>query len=251
MMVDTPTDTVSLDVAYRAVLDAVRSGELSERRIDRSVARVIALKRRRGLFARPFVSPRRAPARLGTRAHRAAARRIAGRSVTLVRNDAGVLPLRGAPNVLVAGYSSTTTGGTPAAHLSAALRAQRLPTELVETGAIPDAATIAGAASRAAASDVVVVATANASGSAAQRALVEALTATGKPVVVVATRNPYDLAQLPGTSTYVASYSWAAPAMQAVARLLTGRIAPAGRLPVRIPAADGTTLYRFGHGLGF
>ena len=42
MMVDTPTDTVSLDVAYRAVLDAVHSGELSEQRIDESVRRVLS-----------------------------------------------------------------------------------------------------------------------------------------------------------------------------------------------------------------
>jgi beta-N-acetylhexosaminidase len=250
MMVDTPTDTVSLEVAYRAVLDAVGNGEISERRIDRSVARVLALKRRRGLFARPLVSPRRARARLGTRAHRAVARRVANRSVTLVRDDARVLPLRGAPSVLVTGYASATTGGRPAAHLAAALRGQGATADLLETGATPDAATIAAAARRAAASDVVVVATANASGSPAQRALVDALIATGKPVVVVATRNPYDIAQLPRADTYLASYSWAPPSMNAVARLLLGRIEPAGRLPVRIPAADGSTLFRFGHGLG-
>jgi beta-N-acetylhexosaminidase len=43
MLVDTPTDSVSLDVAYRALLAAVRSGELPEARIDRSVARVLRL----------------------------------------------------------------------------------------------------------------------------------------------------------------------------------------------------------------
>jgi beta-N-acetylhexosaminidase len=248
MMVDTPTDTVSLEVAYRAVLDAVRSGELSERRIDRSVARVLALKRRRGLFARPFVSPRRARAELGTRAHRAVATSVANRSVTLVRNDA-CLPLCGSPKVLVTGYSSAATGGRPAAHLAAALRAHGATADLLETGPAPDAATIAAVVATAAASDVVVVATANASASAAQRALVDALIAAGKQVVVIATRNPYDIAQLPRVATYLATYSWAPPAMQAVARLLLGRIEPAGKLPVRIPAADGTTLYRFGHGL--
>jgi beta-N-acetylhexosaminidase len=126
-------------------------------------------------------------------------------------------------------------------------------TELYETGTAPNAETIATAVARGGASDLVVVATANASGSAAQRDLVTALLGTGKPVVLVATRNPYDIADLTQASTYIASYSWTAPAMQAVARVLVGDVNPAGRLPVRIPAADdpNTTLYPYGHGLGY
>jgi beta-N-acetylhexosaminidase len=253
MMIDTPTDTVSLEVAYDAVLEAVRSGELSEKRIDRSVARVLELKLRRGLFAHPFVDARKAPRRLGTRGHLAAAARVGDHSVTLVKNDAGLLPLTGGQKVLVTGYRlvSSSTNAQPAAHLATALGRHGVTTDLFETGSTPDAATIDAAVSRATASDVIVVATANASGSVAQRDLVAALIGTGKPVVLVATRNPYDIAQLTQASTYLASYSWARPAMQAVARVLRGRIKPAGRLPVRVPAADdpSTTLYRYGHGL--
>ena len=93
MMVDTATDTVSLGVAYDAVLDAVRSGELTEDRIDESVRRVLELKRNRGLFRHPFVSERKAPRKLGTRKHLAVAGRVGDHSITLVRNDAGLLPL--------------------------------------------------------------------------------------------------------------------------------------------------------------
>jgi beta-N-acetylhexosaminidase len=82
---------------------------------------------------------------------------------------------------------------------------------------------------------------------------VEALVATGKPVVLVATRNPYDIAPLTQVPGYIASYSWTRPAMQAVARAVIGKLNPVGRLPVRIPAADdpNATLYPYGHGLGF
>jgi beta-N-acetylhexosaminidase len=146
---------------------------------------------------------------------------------------------------------SDSTDARPAEHLAAALRRNGARADLLETGSAPDATAIAAAVSRAAAADAVVVATSNASGSAAQRALVDALIAAGKPVVVVATRNPYDVAQLPRASTYLASYSWTRPSMRAVARVLLGRIEPTGRLPVRIPAAGdpATTLYRYGHGL--
>ena len=93
MMVDTDTDTVSLDVAYTAVLDAVRNGELTEQRIDESVYRVLKLKRERGLFRDPFVNERRAARRLGTPRHLARARRVGEHGVTLIKNDAGLLPL--------------------------------------------------------------------------------------------------------------------------------------------------------------
>jgi beta-N-acetylhexosaminidase len=257
MMVDTTTDTVSLEVAYNAVLDAVRSGELSERRIDESLRRVLDLKRKRGLFRDPFVSERKAPRKLGTRGHLNAAERVGDHSVTLVKNDAGLLPLarRSGQKVLVTGYRSVsdTLNAQPAAHLAAALGRRRVPTELFETGSAPTAEAIATAVDKAATSDIVVVATSNASGSESQRNLVTALLGTGKPVVLVATRNPYDIAPLSQATTYIASYSWATPSMQAVARVLLGETNPVGKLPVRIPAADdpNITLYPYGFGLGY
>jgi beta-N-acetylhexosaminidase len=257
MMVDTPTDTVSLDVAHRAVLDAVRSGEISEDRIDQSVRRVLALKWRRGLFLHPFVDERRAPRRLGTPEHVAAAREVAAHGVTLIKNDAGLLPLAPDParRVLVTGYRSVsnTVNAAPAERLARALRDRGATTDLLETGTAPDPATIDAAVARARESDVVVVTTANASGSPSQQSLVRALLQTGRPVVLVATRNPYDIAELTDVPTYLASYSWTGPAMHAVAGVLLGERAPSGRLPVRIPAAGdpATTLYPYGYGLGF
>ena len=257
MMIDTVTDTVSLEVAYNAVLDAVRSGELSERRIDESVRRVLELKVERGLIADPFVSPSEAPRRLGTPEHQAVAGRVGDHGVTLLKNDAGLLPLDAGAwqKVLVTGYRSVsgTSNAQPAAHLAAALGSREVPTELFETGTAPDAGTIETAVSKAAVKDVIVVLTSNATGSESQRNLVSALLATGKPVVLVATRNPYDIAALTQTPTYIASYSWTKPSMQAVGRVLLGEVNPSGKLPVRIPAASDPTmtLYPFGFGIGY
>ncbi|HET6918693.1 MAG TPA: glycoside hydrolase family 3 N-terminal domain-containing protein, partial [Jiangellaceae bacterium] len=260
MMVDTPTDTVSLDVAYNAVLDAVRSGEISAARIDESVYRVLLLKQKRELLEDdPYVNVWKAAERLGTPDHLAAAGAVGDHSVTLVKNDASVLPLAAntGQRVLVTGYRSVsnTSQAQPAAHLAAALERYGVTADLFETGTTPSAATIANAVARAGVSDLVVVATANASGTTssavAQRNLVNALIATGKPVVVVATRNPYDIAWIPQTSNYLATYSWTKPAMQAVARVLFGEVNPSGKLPVTVPATDGTVLYPYGHGLSY
>src|SRR4029434_3363269 len=44
-----------MDVAYNAVLNAVRSGEISEERLDESVYRILPLKFRHALFDNPYV----------------------------------------------------------------------------------------------------------------------------------------------------------------------------------------------------
>ena len=52
-----------------------------------------------------------------------------------------------------------------------------------------------------------MVTTTDAWDSTAQQQLVDALLATGKPVLVVALRDPYDIAYLDGIETYLATYS--------------------------------------------
>ena len=67
----------------------------------------------------------------------------------------------------------------------------------------------------------------------------------------MAARNPYDIASLTRAQTNVATYSWTRPSMYAAARVLLGAVNPTGTLPVTIPAADGSVLYPYGHGLGY
>jgi hypothetical protein len=79
------------------------------------------------------------------------------------------------------------------------------------------------------------------------------LVASGKPVIVAAVRDPYDIAHLPSAETYVATYSYAGVSLRALGKTLFGEVNPSGRLPVDIPAAGdpGMILYPFGHGLGY
>ena len=66
-----------LDLAYRSVLAAVRSGELTERRIDESVTRILELKFRRGIVAQPLSDEAAVGAVVGSTAHRAMATQLA------------------------------------------------------------------------------------------------------------------------------------------------------------------------------
>ena len=61
------------------------------------------------------------------------------------------------------------------------------------------------------------------------------LLATGKPVVVVAVRDPYDIAYFTEAPTYLATYSTTAISMESLARVLFGEVQPGGQLPVDDP----------------
>jgi beta-N-acetylhexosaminidase len=248
-----------MDTAYRAVLDAVKDGTISRKRLDQSVYRVLMHKYQRGIFADPMVDPATAPTVMGAPAHLARAQEITDRTTTLVKNDVGLLPLTAGPrNVLVAGWGVGTTQG-----IANALAARGATTQVRESGLIPTAAHISAAVAAAQDSDLVVVSTNNAyaisaatgqptAAAVAQTQLVRALLATGKPVVVAAMRNPYDVASFAEAPTVLDTYGYTAHQIESLVRVLFGEVDPTGRLPVSVPRADGTgELFPFGHGLGY
>ncbi|MEV7466399.1 glycoside hydrolase family 3 N-terminal domain-containing protein [Streptomyces kronopolitis] len=256
--VDQLLNPPDLSLAHAAVVRALADGELSERDIDAKLMRILLLKERRGLFARPYTTRRAVDRVVGIRSHLAAADRIADRTTTLLRNDAGILPLsrRRERRVLVVGYDAaapTGTGGPPTAVLAKAFTELGFTATALSTGLSPGKPQIDEAVAALAARDAVVVATYNVTADSSQRQLVAALLATGKPVVQLAVRNPYDIAQLPGVKAALASYSWTDVELRAAARVIAGRRDPAGRLPVAIMRADTptTALYRIGHGLSY
>ena len=76
------------------LLQAVRSGAVSESLIDQAVVRVLRIKFRLGLFENPYVDVERVAEVFDTPEQRALAREIARRSIVLLRNEGDVLPLK-------------------------------------------------------------------------------------------------------------------------------------------------------------
>lgn len=258
--VDQLLNPPDLSVAWNAVLDAVRGGEISEARIEESILRILRLKSRLGLFRDPFVSHRGVERTVGNRAHRAAADRIAERTTTLLADPGTLLPLsrRTHRNLLVVGADPASPSGTtgpPTSTLANTFGELGFTARALSTGTAPSQAKIAEAVAAAEGRDAVVVATYNVTASSSQRTLVTALVATGVPVVTVAVRNPYDVAHLTGTNVAasLAAYSWTDVELRAAARVIAGRAEPEGRLPVPVQRADDPTqvLYPVGHGLSY
>lgn len=242
-----------MDLAYNSVLDAVKSGRITEERIDQSVQRILELKYAKAIADDPYVDPDKVDKLVGTPSHQATAKRVTDRSVTVVANENDALPLaKKSRDVLVTGYGAATTTDVAKEFTKRGANASAL-----ETGAEPTDAQIDEAVAKAKANDLTVVLTMNASDlkdtdpDGKQRQLVKSLLATGKPVIVVAVRNPYDIAYFPEAPTYVSTYSYSPVMAPSLARVLFGEVSPKGKLPVSIPSAEDpdTTLYPLGHGL--
>ncbi|WP_326705767.1 glycoside hydrolase family 3 protein [Streptomyces cyaneofuscatus] len=258
--VDQLLNPPNLSVAWNAVLEAVRGGEISEARVDESLLRILRLKNKLGLFRDPFVSGREVDRTVGIRKHLFDADRIAERTTTLLADPGALLPLsrRTHRRLLVVGADPASPSGTtgpPTTTLAGAFTELGFAATALPTGTAPNQAKIAEAVAAAQGRDAVVVATYNITASSTQRALVDALVATGVPVVAVAIRNPYDAAHLTGrgVAAILASYSWTDVELRAAARVIAGRARPEGRLPVPVQRADdpARVLYPVGHGLSY
>ena len=188
---------------------------------------------------------------VGCDEHQALAAEFARRSLTLVRNDDGLLPLTPAAGARIAVVQSMPADLTPAdtsstvrPTLAAALRRRLAGVEEILLPAAPDEADIAGLGERLASVDVVVVGTFSAHLQSAQATLAAAVLAAGRPTVTIALRTPWDLLAYPSARTHVCSYGILPPSMEALAAALLGEAPFAGRLPV-----DMAGLYPRGHGL--
>jgi beta-N-acetylhexosaminidase len=231
--------------AIDALTTAVQSGEVSEARLDSSVARVFAAKTHAGLWARRTVDLGRVAGVVGTAEHAALALDIAQRSLVLVKDSLGSVPLsvERRQHVVVVSYGDDANRDAGTAFVAAlrpgvdTLRTYRLwpasgpaSYDSVRSAAQTASAVVVLAAARPTAwrPDAIAI-------PAALALLVEELSLTGRRVVLVSTGSPYLLAQAPRVPAYLIAWSGADVSERAAAQALLGLTAIAGRLPVSLP----------------
>ena len=91
---------------YESTLAAVKSGEISEERLDDAVRRILRVKIQAGVFEKPKPSERAGAgddSLVGSDAHRAVARKAVRQSLVLLKNNGNVLPLDASATILVVG----------------------------------------------------------------------------------------------------------------------------------------------------
>lgn len=224
---------------------AAQRGLLDVDRASRSAARVDDLRAWLATFDQPEIGI------VGVDEHRALADELAARSLTLVRDDDGRLPLRLAVGSRIAAIMPRPTDQTPAdtsstvaPGLAAALHRRHPNVDEHVVAYAPNATEIAAVREAVRGHDLVVVGTTAALLEPAQAALVEAVLSTDVPVVTVALRTPFDLAAYPASRTHVSTYGILPPSLDALADALFGANGFRGRLPAAIPG-----LHPTGHGI--
>ena len=103
---------------YKNVIAQVNDGIIAMSRIDDAVTRILRVKMRAGLWEKPMPSKRSLAGddkALGAEAHRALAREAVSKSLVLLKNNNGVLPLKPTQKVYLAGSAANNiqkqTGG--------------------------------------------------------------------------------------------------------------------------------------------
>jgi beta-N-acetylhexosaminidase len=178
---------------------------------------------------------------VGGAAHRALASELASKSITLVRDPGGLLPIR-ARRVLAVmprptDLTPADTSSTVAPALAATLCRYHPDVDEVVVEPEPDPVAIAALRERAQGVDLVVIGTIDAHRLRSQLDLVEAIAATDTPTIAVAMRGPWDVASYPAGVTALATYSILPGSLDALARTLAGETPASGRLPVKVDAA--------------
>ncbi len=91
----------------KVLIELVNEGKVSETRIDDAVRRVLRMKFRLGLFEKPYWNAADY-ADFGSSAHKAAAKAAADESITLLKNEDNVLPLKQGVRILVCGPNANS-----------------------------------------------------------------------------------------------------------------------------------------------
>jgi len=78
---------------YLHIVELVRKGVLTERELDKLVAPMLLWKFKMGLFEDPFVDPNEAERIVGSESNRVIALQAARETITLLKNDGGLVPL--------------------------------------------------------------------------------------------------------------------------------------------------------------
>jgi beta-N-acetylhexosaminidase len=247
----------SVETTFRALKQAVESGELSQSRLDTSVRRILEAKARLGLDNSRTTDPSRLDLLLGTAEHRQAARQIIESAVTLVRDNQKVLPLRltGEQRVLFASLVDNNEGwrdGAPGQTFLRELLNRHPKTTAVRISDRTSPAEFELIGKLAGLSDVVIV---NAfirvsafKGSIdlteGEIELLKQLSASGRPFVLVLYGSPYLISAVPELPTYILTYEYYPEAEIASLRAVLGEIPFRGKLPIELPG-----FYGIGHSL--
>jgi beta-N-acetylhexosaminidase len=235
------------DAAVQGLRQAVLDGRIPKERIDKSVRRILAAKYDLGLVQDRYIALERVDQTLSNSQVISFAKEVAEHAITLVRNDAHLMPVMLRPNAKV--FNLAITNGDDRSFI-----AKPFVEEMARLGTVMDTVVldarsteqeISHALNQAQNADLVVVSlygrvrAGEALSSNLPASSVDLLTQLINkklPVIGISFGNPYTLQTFPELRTYMVAYGDMPSLQKAAAGALLNRIDITGRLPITLPS---------------
>ena len=211
--------------AFANLVQAVKDGKISQEQLDDSVQRMLQTKHRFGLLKPAPVEVEAAATPVNTADHLALSRELAQKAITLLRDPQRLIPLKDPTTILMV-EPAAVRDQTQFLGLRGAIL-------IMDTR--PTASQIADVTQAAQNGRVVILPINDLNVNTNQLKLVQDLVEAGNPVIVIAHRNPFDVALLPENVTILITYGFNPPIRDALADVFAGKIQASGVLPVTLP----------------
>ena len=236
-----------VDAAFRGVLAAVKSGRITEQRVEESARKILAAKYDLGLVDQRITPIDTIDRVVGSKDVVKLATEIAEHAVTLVRDEDKLVPLKNLrPDARV--FNLAVTNGDDRNWIANPFISKLNRSGVkVETVVLDERSTdqdVQKVVEKAKSADLVLASLYGRvrSGQASSVGIPEAgahalsaLIAAKAPMVGISFGNPYLLQGFPGLRTYIVAYGDMPSLQQAVARALVGEIDIVGKLPISLP----------------
>ena len=228
--------------SINAIETAVNNGIISEERINRSVQKILAAKEWLGLFNNRYVNESEVSQKVNTQESNALAQQIADESITLVKDDRNVLPLKSKNKETLIINLSDGNSNINADYFTAQMKAVNANTDAVNYFSDMRPDELQNAISEADRYDVIIAAiyakvrygTGKIKMLPSQVQLLNSLNSSGKKLIVISFGNPYLLNEFPKITNYICAYGDADVSVKAAIKAVYGDIKFKGRLPVSI-----------------
>lgn len=224
--------------SVQLVKKAVLEGALQESRINQSVEKILSIKEKYNLFDNPFPNEEKIKDEVGCQEHRAFAKSVSQKSITVLEDRLQLIPLQN-DNVLFIGTEPTALVRINMQKSNICCFSDYMKqhigrySETISTD--PGIEEIESILDKIKQKDpeVVVIGTYNGHLNQGQMQLVKKVEEIHSKVIVVALRNPYDFKDLKGSkTTKVCAYEYTPLSLDSVCSLLKGDISAQGKLPV-------------------
>ena len=240
---------------------AVESGEIPLEQVNTSVQRILRAKASLNLHKQKLVDLNAVATVVGARAHQRVVEEVSQRSVTLLKDEASLVPLKipATASVLYLStidYPSGWRMGAPSRTLIPELKKRWANVTAIELSDRTTRAELELVRAMASKYDAIIVGTFVRTASFSGRMdlgselvkllrdLAKSTAARQAPMVTVCFGNPYTASFLGDMPTLLVTYDFYDSAERAVARALAGEAPITGKLPIALPGQ-----YPIGHGL--